>query len=151
MAYCILGYFVVVIFHHFGSDGYSFILASLNTIVCSVPCYKHVSFLCIMFVSEEYLSRIKNYFFCIRVVFLHMWWITVNISKTIKHIYIYIKTMCKITKIYTQGSRSWAEISVNNLQHVMLYDALINENKQVWILLFYTTILSTERSSKKII
>jgi len=33
---------------------------------------------------------------------------------------------CKIIKLYTHRSRSWAESSVNNLHHFTLYDASIN-------------------------
>ena len=44
---------------------------------------------------------------------------------------------------------SWlcTESNVNNLRHFTLYNALINKSEQVWILLFYTTILSTVRPS----
>ena len=54
-------------FHHFGSDGYSFILASLILIL----------------LRGEY-SRELRIILCIRVVFLSMNWITVNLSKTLK-------------------------------------------------------------------
>jgi len=54
-----------------------------------------------------------------------MCWITVNLSKTLKHIYVYIKTMCKIIKLYTQGLKSFAKLSVIFFHYFTLYNALI--------------------------
>ena len=81
MLYRILGYFGVVIFRHFGSDGYSFILASLISplvvmwrniyiIDYSGACDKHVSFLCVVFVSEEYSRELRIYFCVCELSFL---------------------------------------------------------------------------------
>ena len=121
--YRTLGCFGVLIFSPLWLRWLYFILASLifatcrylNTIICSDACAKHVSFQCVVFVSDEY-SRELRIIFCVYEIFL----------KHLKHIYVYIKTMCKITKLYTQGSRSWADLSVNNFHLFTLYNALIN-------------------------
>jgi len=61
----------------------------INTIACYGACDKLVSSLCIVFVSGVF-KGFDDICLCMRVVFLGMCWITVNLSEN-------------IIKLYTQG------------------------------------------------
>jgi len=63
--YRILGYFDVVIFSPLVVTW-----QKINTIVCSGDCDKHVSFLCVVFVSEKYSRELRIYFCVYKLSFL---------------------------------------------------------------------------------